>query len=310
MSFRMFIYYCSLCGGWAALAGGELGRLVTPLPSTDAQAVVRMMVVGLGLGLFVGLGLGLVDALMNVSGGRVGVIALRALVVAGVASVSGMIGGAVGQLVKNSTGQELFLLFGWTLMGLLIGASIGAFDLLASLANPSNLGGAVRKVINGSIGGAAGGLLGGLLYVAIRIVLSKLLKTPAENLVSSSSWGFVALGACIGLLIGLAQVILKEAWLRVEAGFRPGREVILAKNEVTIGRAESCDIGLFGDNGIERTHARILRKGKLFLVIDEGTPGGTFLNDQRVTQPTPLRAGDEIRVGRSVIRFGERQKRN
>ena len=59
--------------------------------------------------------------------------------------------------------------------------------------------------------------------------------------------GFVALGMCIGLLIGLAQVILKEAWVRVEAGFRAGREMILSKPEVTIGRAESCDIGLFGD---------------------------------------------------------------
>ena len=27
-----------------------------------------------------------------------------------------------------------------------------------------------------------------------------------------------------------------------------------------IGRAESCDIGLFGDSTVERTHARILRR--------------------------------------------------
>ena len=309
MSFRLFIYYCALCGGWAALVGGELGRLAMPLPSSPAELVARAMVVGLGLGLFVGLGLGLVDALMNVSGGRVGLIALRGLIAGGVGCVSGMVGGAVGQILMNIKGQELFLLVGWTLTGLLIGASIGAYDLLASLANPANLGGAIRKVINGLIGGLAGGLLGSVLFVAIRIALSKLLKKPADALVSSSSWGFVALGACIGLLIGLAQVILKEAWLRVEAGFRPGRELILAKNEVTIGRAEACDIGLFGDNTIERLHARILRQGNRFLVSDADTASGTFLNDQRVTQPTPLRAGDEIRVGKSVIRFGERQKR-
>src|SRR5438874_1507735 len=64
--------------------------------------------------------------------------------------------------------------------------------------------------------------------------------------------GLAILGLCIGLLIGLAQVILKEAWLRVESGFRPGRELILSKTDTTLGRAESCDIGLFGDPEVER----------------------------------------------------------
>ena len=41
---------------------------------------------------------------------------------------------------------------------------------------------------------------------------------PESWLWSPTSTGFVALGMCIGLLIGLAQVILKEAWLKVETG--------------------------------------------------------------------------------------------
>jgi pSer/pThr/pTyr-binding forkhead associated (FHA) protein len=117
------------------------------------------------------------------------------------------------------------------------------------------------------------------------------------------------LGMCIGLLIGLAQVILKEAWLKVEKGFRPGRELIVSKEQVVIGRGEACDIGLFGDNGVERTHARILRKGDRYLLVDADTPGGTYLNGHRIDGPTPLRAGDAIGVGKAVIRFGERQKR-
>ena len=84
----------------------------------------------------------------------------------------------------------------------------------------------------------------------------------------------MALGLCIGLLIGVAQVILKEAWVKVEAGFRPGRELIVSKGEIVIGRAESCDIGLFGDNSVERTHARILRKGDRYLLVDSDTAGG------------------------------------
>ena len=85
--------------------------------------------------------------------------------------------------------------------------------------------------------------------------------------------------------------------------------MILSKPEITIGRAESCDIGLFGDDAIERTHARILLQGNRYVLTDAGTPGGHLVNDQRVTGPTPLRAGDAIRVGSNVLRFMEKQKR-
>ena len=73
--------------------------------------------------------------------------------------------------------------------------------------------------------------------------------------------GFVALGMCIGLLVGLAQVILKEAWIKVEAGFRSGREMILAKDKTSIGRAEGVDIPLFGDAAVGRLHAHIVQRG-------------------------------------------------
>jgi pSer/pThr/pTyr-binding forkhead associated (FHA) protein len=138
----------------------------------------------------------------------------------------------------------------------------------------------------------------------------RLFNKPQSQLLSSSAWGFVALGACIGLFIGLAQVILKEAWVKVETGPRSGRELILTKDETTIGRAEACDIGLFGDNTIEKMHARIVLKNGRYLLVDADTPSGTYLNDERITEPAPLRSGDLIRVGRDrLLRFSEKQKR-
>jgi predicted component of type VI protein secretion system len=118
----------------------------------------------------------------------------------------------------------------------------------------------------------------------------------------------VALGACIGLAVGLAQVMLKEAWVRVDAGFRPGRELILTKPEITLGRAESCDVGLFGGQGVEKLHARITRQGDRFLLADAGTPGGTLLNGTRLIDPAPLRDGDRIQMGNCILTFGERRK--
>jgi pSer/pThr/pTyr-binding forkhead associated (FHA) protein len=78
---------------------------------------------------------------------------------------------------------------------------------------------------------------------------------------------------------------------------------------VLIGRAEACDIGLFGDATVEREHARLVLDQGRYMLHDIGTPGGTYVNDRRITEPTPLRSGDLIAVGNSRLRFGERRKR-
>lgn len=304
MSFRLFVYYCAVCGAWAAFVGWLLGRFLGP-ESWDSFPRVTMR--GLSLGLTLAFGLGLVDALFSSRG--FGAVALRGLIVALIGLFSGLLGAAVGQGLYRLTDSELFRAFGWVLTGLLIGASVGVFDVLARLTRGEGASGAVRKVLNGVIGGGIGGLLGVLLYIPLGKVLGQLFDRAPEDIYSSGAWGMVVLGACIGLFIGLAQVILKEAWVRVESGFRPGRELILNKDEITIGRAESCDIGLFGGQGVEKVHARILLKGKRYLLADDDTPGGTYLNDEKISAPTPLRNGDIIRVGNCVLRFGERQKK-
>src|SRR5262249_44885326 len=106
-----------------------------------------------------------------------------------------------------------------------------------------------------------------------------------------------------------APVVLKEAWVRVESGRRAGRELILTKDETTIGRAESCDVGLFGEKGVERLHARINYREACYVLSDAGTPGGTYLNDRRLAAPAALASGDLIRVGDCFLRFREKGKK-
>jgi hypothetical protein len=305
MSFRLFIYYCAMCGAWAAFAGWYLGRAVA-----GKHPIAEAGVKGWCLGLVVASGLGLVDALWNVPWSQVGRIVLRALVAGLVGSFGGLCGGVLGQALYGWLTLGVFLILGWMVTGFLIGLSLGVFDFLAGLIGQEDVRGAVRKIVNGVVGGTLGGLAGGALSLALKGVWGGVFSDkPIEDLWSPSATGFVALGLCIGFLIGLAQVILKEAWLRVEAGFRAGRELILSKAVTTIGRAEVCDVGLFGDPTIERLHARIVLQGNQYLIADVGTPGGTFLNGERISQPMPLHSGDVIRVGKSELRFGERQKR-
>lgn len=307
MSLRLFIYYCALCGSGGAFFGWALGRALAP-----GSEVLGQGLKGMFLGLTVALALGLVDSLWVYSLRRLPLILARAGMAVVVGSVGGLFGGLVGQILYGQVKPlAVFLVLGWTLAGLLIGVSLGVFDLVSSLVRGQDPAAALRKILKGVLGGGVGGVLGGFLSLCLHGLISRMQSIPdvETRLWSPSAYGFVALGACIGLFIGLAQVILKEAWVRIEAGRRAGRELILSKDETTIGRAEACDIGLFGDNAIEKVHARIIMKNNRYLLTDAETPTGTYLNDQRIGEPTPLRSGDAIRVGNCVLRFSEKQKR-
>jgi hypothetical protein len=303
MSFRLFVYWCSLCGGWAALAGWGLGRLLAgddPLGSAGIK--------GMCLGLLIALALCSLDAVWVFSLRQLWRILPRVLLGATVGGFGGLAGGFVGQLLYAQDNQPVYLLLGWALTGLMVGVSIGTYDFLGSWVREEDLRGIRRKVLRGILGGLGGGLLGGFLYEQLLDVWDGIFPGKAD-LWSPSATGFVVLGLCIGLWIGVAQVVLKEAWLYIEAGFRKGREFPLNKSPLSIGRAESCDLGLFGDATIDLLHAHIVRVGNDYQIADAGSSNGVQVNKVRITEPTLLRTGDLIQMGKARLRFRERQKR-
>jgi hypothetical protein len=312
MSFRLFIYYSAMCGGLTAFVSWMFGRLAGTQDAVGAAGIK-----GMWLGMLVALALGLVDALWNFGRSQMFRVLPRVLAGVAVGTIGGLVGGVVGQLIYDLSGwtgysalRLLGWVLGWTLTGLLVGLSVGVFDVLSRFVYGEDVGPVRRKLTNGLLGGTLGGALGGVLSFYIGILwVSVLGKPEGADLWSPSALGFVTLGICIGLMIGLTQVILREGWIKVERGFRAGREMLLARPELTIGRAESCDLGLFGDPTVEKLHARILRQGDRYLVADNETPAGTYVNDERISYPRPLRSGDRIRVGKHVLLFGERSKR-
>ena len=294
MSFKLFIYYCALLGGWAAFM--TWGVLAATQQRGQVSPYLWATMTGGLLGLLVAAAIGMVDSILNAVGFQ---RIIRVGICMAIGFFGGMLGGLVGQALNSHLHLPLFV--GWMLTGICIGASIGVYDLLRATMKGGDMRMPLKKTLNGIYGGFLGGFLGGVPFgylIGNRTI-------PRSDLAIS----LVILGLCIGLFVGMAQVFLKEAWIKVAQGFRAGRELMLAKDETTIGRAESCDLGLFGDNGIERLHARILLKNNRYMLADADTPGGTYLNDQLISKPTPLSSGDTIRVGNSVIEFGERQKR-
>jgi len=183
--------------------------------------------------------------------------------------------GGIGYLIMGR-------LVGWSMMGLMLGAGVG----IATFSPPN--------ILKGAAGGLAGGFLGGVTFDAISGV--------SGGGLFSRLFGLSAIGLMIGLFIGLVQELTKVAWLKVEAGRLRGREFRLEKSLATVGRAEECDIGLFGDPAIAPRHAQIQRSGSDFTLKDLTRDPGTFINGLRI-ETAPLHHGDLIGLGGYQVRF-------
>ena len=89
--------------------------------------------------------------------------------------------------------------------------------------------------------------------------------------------------------------------LRVVRGAGRGRDIAVA-GELVIGREASGDGRLDGEPALSRRHARIVRAADGSLTIEDlGSLNGTHVNGRRIAAATPLRAGDELRLGETVI---------
>jgi pSer/pThr/pTyr-binding forkhead associated (FHA) protein len=87
------------------------------------------------------------------------------------------------------------------------------------------------------------------------------------------------------------------------------------KSHIVLGRRKTAedtfvtvDLSAVGAHelGVSRHHAVIhLENGGVVTLEDLGSSNGTFVNDARLVagQPSPLRSGDEIRLGKMVIMF-------
>jgi hypothetical protein len=95
------------------------------------------------------------------------------------------------------------------------------------------------------------------------------------------------------------SLLTEPSRLVIKTGPNPGEAFDLLQEVMSIGRESNNDI-ILKDSGISRNHARISRKGGVFVLEDLGSANGTFVNQQRLTAPRTLVAGDEIGLGTNV----------
>jgi len=84
-------------------------------------------------------------------------------------------------------------------------------------------------------------------------------------------------------------------------GVKAGMVFPLQGNVITIGREPGRDLQIDFDPTVSRRHARLERQGTQWVLIDEGSRNGSFVNGRPVQQQ-PVQVGDVLRFGNTEVR--------
>jgi len=80
----------------------------------------------------------------------------------------------------------------------------------------------------------------------------------------------------------------------------------LEKEVLTLGRREDNDI-ILDDIFVSRRHAEVIRKGEVYIIRDQKSRYGTYVNGIRITEKK-LDYGDEIQLGNILITFVDEKR--
>ncbi|MBR0459418.1 MAG: FHA domain-containing protein [Victivallales bacterium] len=94
---------------------------------------------------------------------------------------------------------------------------------------------------------------------------------------------------------------------RLEYDCEGERNTFEIKEKCTLlGRGTETDLQFLKDTELSRKHCSILMLDTAnFLLRDDASTNGTFLNDQAIepSTPIPLQDGDEIHIGNTYLTF-------
>jgi hypothetical protein len=285
-----------------------------PAPAVDLRNLrTRRRLVGYLvfpiLAAFVGLFVGAADGLLSRALRRSAVCGLVGL---GIGLAAGLVASLVAHIVyalgqqfvsslQDGDGDPTTLSFlvqmiarglAWSMAGAAMGLGQGVALRSKKLA------------LNGLLGGMVGALFGGLLFDPIDLLVHR--NQFGGGGEASRAVGFVVIGAVTGLMIGIVELMARDAWLKMLTGPLAGKEFVLYKNPTLVGSSPKSDIYLFKDAEVEPTHAQIRTSGEGYELEDRGSASGTFVNGRRVGRKR-LENGDQIRIGATVLNFTERE---
>ena len=204
------------------------------------------------------------------------------------AALLGALGAIVGQLVYGLLPDSpTSRAWGWAILGAAVGAMLGLADRSKTKAG------------RGAFGGFAGGLAGGLVFD----FLSKFLTIGAGDTGTLARVvGLAVLGFAVGLMVQVVQQALKTAWLSgITTGPYEGKQYILGKPVVTVGRSDGNDIGLYREQNLG------LKAGAFNFNAGRWSYAGEALQINGSSQTNViLTSGDTIRLGDTEFVFEDK----
>ncbi len=271
---------------------------------TTAAALLLFAVVGGMIGLAIGATDGLVCRLLRraLLAGSIGLL---------VGFIGGFISGRVADLVyvplnqlamQQAEGINDLSPFGFAVQ--MTGRGIGW--MLAGMTMGLGQGIALRSkrlVIYGLLGGLVGGLVGGLLFDPVDLLLLGGDRVSAHW---SRLIGITVVGMSVGAMIGIVELLARDAWLRMAEGPLAGKEFLLFKDTMQVGSSPRSDIYLFNDPEVAGNHATIRTVGDHYEIENKSQEFPAQVNGRRF-QHTRLRHGDRITMGKTVFVYHQRK---
>jgi len=99
---------------------------------------------------------------------------------------------------------------------------------------------------------------------------------------------------------GIPEIVVEESDI-----LAPQTRFELRDGETSVGRSSASDVVLKSDDYASGSHAKLTRHGGLLYVEDLGSTNGTFVNGSKTVGATPVRNGDNVRVGSTTFRYEE-----
>jgi len=161
-----------------------------------------------------------------------------------------------------------------------------------------------RLLLYGFLGGILGGLFGGMFFDPVDLLLLGGGNHPSAHL--SRMIGITVIGATVGAMIGLVELLARDAWLRMTDGPLAGKEFLIYKDVMHLGASPRSEVYLFNDRGVAQQHAAIRCSGDTYEIesLDDSFP--LYVNGQTVSRAR-LRNGDQIALGRTIFLFQKRK---
>ena len=86
----------------------------------------------------------------------------------------------------------------------------------------------------------------------------------------------------------------------VTDGANSGERAELEHAPILIGRGTDAAIRL-DDDYVSTRHARVAASGDQWFVEDLGSTNGTYIGSVRITQPTTITLGTQVRIGKTIL---------